>query len=223
MANVNQVSGNVLETVIEQVNGAIMEKYEQRRADEELFLMGMRLGRALAEQGLPDARLEFFSKQAQVAQCLEEAFELTAKMNKLAKVIVHGALKEQVKTHGMWSVGRGYPAPQNALADEIEQKYHLQISSIRQSYTDDDIDLEFDVGGTVGEIFARFGFEASITAVACCYEGKAVEYYSEEDIEHELSDVKFSFGWEPCEEHMGRLEGLANELEKLYLVEVLSG
>ena len=56
MANINKVTNSATAAVIKQVNEAISEKYVERRADEELFMMGVKLGRTLAEHGQSDVR-----------------------------------------------------------------------------------------------------------------------------------------------------------------------
>ena len=219
MANLNQINNDVVANVIAQVNGAISMKYEQRNADEDLFLMGVKLGRVLAEQEVGDVCLEFFANQRLTATCLAQACELRKEIDTIAKDIVVEAVKEQVALHGVWSVGPGSYG-KDELDLDVAAKYNLQVTWTNQSYADDDIYIEFSLKGRLAKEIKKFGFKPRISGVIECYEGKQVSFYDEKDAELDLHQIRFDLSEEPSIEYVERLRALKDALTKMYVFEL---
>lgn len=219
MAKVNQVNNEVVANMIAEVNGAIVEKYGQRRADEELFLMGVKLGRVFAEQGRCDVRLDFFANQELATDCLEQAMELCKQMDEIAKAIVIDAITAQVEEHGVWSVGPGSRG-KDELSLDIANKYNIQVKWSNQSHTDDNIDIVFAMTGRLADEIKRHGFEPEISAEVFCFEGKSVDFYRESSVADDIGGVKFLLGWQSTVEYVNRLKALKDALKKMYVFEL---
>ena len=219
MANINKVANSATAAVIKQVNEAISEKYVERRADEELFMMGVKLGRTLAEHDQSDVRLEFFANQQLETECLEQAWDLRKEMDVIAEEIVIAAITSQVQEHGVWSVGPGSRG-KDELSLDIASKYNLQVEWSSQSYTDDDIDIKFTLQGRLADEIVRHGFEPEISAVVQCYEGKSVDFYRESNVTDAIGSIKFGFSWGSTVECVNRLKALKDALTKMYVFEL---
>lgn len=219
MANLNKVNNEVVVNTISQINLVIGKGYEQRRADEKLFLMGVKLGRVLAEQGVEDVRLDFFVNQELATDCLEQAMELCKQMDEIAKAIVIDAITAQVEEHGVWSVGPGSHG-KDEFSLGVANKYNLQVKWSNQSHTDDNIDIVFAMTGRLADEIKRHGFEPEISAEVFCFEGKSVDLYRESSVADDIGTVRFSFSWKPTVECVNRLKALKDALTKMYVFEL---
>lgn len=219
MANLNKVTNEVVVNTMAQINSALGKRYEQRRADEKLFLMGVKLGRVLAEQEVEDVRLDFFVNQELATDCLEQAMELCKQMDEIAHAIVIDAITAQVEEHGVWSVGPGSHG-KDELSLDVANRYNLQVNWSNQSHTDENIDIVFAMTGRLADEIVRHGFEPEISAEVYCFEGKSVDFYRESSVADDIESVKFQLGWQSTVECVNRLKALKDALTKMYVFEL---
>ncbi|CAB4719217.1 unannotated protein [freshwater metagenome] len=130
---------------------------------EEIFNLGVKIGRELQAKNLPDYRLETFVKKEEIENLRES---IRNKKREIADLIlnqVHAAIKEIIDEGDSWDVGVGsYYRNDGKFSDEIVKKYFVQFESIQQPQTNGSFETYFRVKGKLEETFNKFEYGTTI-------------------------------------------------------------
>lgn len=126
-----------------------------RPINEELFNIGVELGRLLEAEKINSYRSPFFQQLEQQTDDRETKREIAEKIANLLLQMVVKANKEQLKETGFVEYSAARYTSGSNLKDEISEKYSIKYRSITQTEVGGDFDIHFEVIGELKSIFEK--------------------------------------------------------------------
>lgn len=159
-----------------------------RQIDEELFNIGVELGRLLEKRGIDAHRLQFFEQQE--ARRIEEKnkYDLAKKSGKVILQLVQAAYILQYKEYGSieFSDNRNHHSD-SKLEDEIAERFCLQLANTNQNSVGGELELGFRILGQLAILFERYELPPFILIILENDSGEdSVTLYDEESIQRTL-------------------------------------
>lgn len=159
-----------------------------RQIDEELFNIGVELGRLLEKRGIDAHRLQFFEQQE--ARRIEEKnkYDLAKKSGKVILQLVQAAYILQYKEYGSieFSDNRNHRSD-SKLEDEIAERFCLQLANTNQNSVGGELELGFRILGQLAILFERYELPPFILIILENDSGEdSVTLYDEESIQRTL-------------------------------------
>ncbi len=121
---------------------------------EELYKLGIQVGRYLEKNGLPGYRSKVFIDREVVRKNRDTVREKIDALEQLLLKIVKCAIAESIEAGNRWSVSTDNSyTDKGTFGDEISKKYLIQYSRTEQEDTDCDFEVLFDLIGELKEAF----------------------------------------------------------------------
>ena len=113
---------------------------------EELYKLGIQVGRYLEKNGLPGYRSKVFIDREVVRKNRDTVREKIDALEQLLLKIVKCAIAESIEAGNRWSVSTDNSyTDKGTFGDEISKKYLIQYSRTEQEDTDCDFEVLFDL------------------------------------------------------------------------------
>lgn len=159
-----------------------------RQIDEELFNIGVELGRLLEKREIDAHRLQFFEQQE--ARRIEEKnkYDLAKKAGKVILQLVQAAYILQYKEYCSieFSDNRNHRSD-SKLEDEIAERFCLQLANTNQNSVGGELELGFRILGQLAILFERYELPPSIRIILENDSGEdSVTLYDEESIQRKI-------------------------------------
>lgn len=159
-----------------------------RQINEELFNIGVELGRLLEKRGIDAHRLQFFEQQE--ARRIEEKnkYDLAKKSGKVILQLVQAAYILQYKEYGSieFSDNRNHRSD-SKLEDEIAERFCLQLANTNQNSVGGELELGFRILSQLAILFERYELPPFILIILENDSGEdSVTLYDEESIQRTL-------------------------------------
>lgn len=189
---------------------------------EEIFNIGVKIGRELESTNLPDYRLDIFIKKEE-RENLREAIRKTRR--EIADLIlnqVHAAIKEIIEEGDSWEVGvSSYYRNDGKFSEEIVNKYFVQFDSIQQRQTNGSFETYFSVKGKLEETFKRFEYG---TTVEITLDNDSGEDNTSINREHDIQNLyspSLMFGVEESIEGLEKLKKFKEAIVKNLMFQII--
>jgi len=152
---------------------------------EAIFNVGVKIGRELELNKLPDYRLDFFKNLEDLSNIQEKIRALKKEVANLILQQIQNAVKEIISDGSSWTVGvTSYYRNDGKFSDEIVKKYCVNFLSAEQPQTHGHFDTHFEVTGRLGNTFEKYGYSNRIDVTLDNDSGEDnISIYNEDDVE----------------------------------------
>lgn len=206
---------------IDAITAELLETCPNSLRIEEAFSLGVRLGRYLEKNDLDDVVLSCFDARHAIEKLREEEGALLEDIYKCTRIILRGAIDEQVAINGRWEVGCTRFERLGLFDDAVVDNHKIQLKNVEQHDSGGDIDAEFELIGDLATVFERHKFPPLLMTSFSCYDEESVVLHSGADVS-KYQKVKIDTPPVPNEEYLNQLSSLRDDLSKMYLMQMLA-
>ena len=211
-------------TEIEKLN-AKLNKYHggHRNVDEELFNLGVKLGRLLEQQKIEDFRLAYFVNQ-EVANNLQSAKQiLIDEIERILLGLLTMAIKEQISLYDSVSFDADWTTRRTTkLKDDIVNTFCLQIDDVSQQEVDGDLQVTFMTSGELSKILKKHKVVDKFAATLCNDNGgDGCTIHNENKVEDAFEYASIRLHAHDKKLKIDRLKAISNDLTGFYTFFVL--
>lgn len=192
------------------------------QVNEELFNIGVELGRLLEKESIDAHRLQFFQQQEAKQLEQQNKYALANKAGRVILQLVQAAYTLQYQEYGVieFSDDRNYRSD-SKLDDEIAKRYCLQHANTNQNSIGGELELEFRIIGQLAKLFEQYDLPPFVRIILENDSGEdSVTLYDEDSIQRALrarGDIFTNTRYIPT----SSLEQFGIELEKLVLFNLI--
>jgi hypothetical protein len=189
---------------------------------EAIFNVGVKIGRELELNKLPDYRLDFFKNLENLENIQEKIRTTKREVADLILQQIHNAVKEIISDGTSWTVGvTSYHRNDGKFSDEIVKKYCVRFLSVEQPQTHGHFDTHFEITGRLGKTFEKYGFSNRIEVTLDNDSGEDnMSIYSEDDVESFYSP-SLNFRVEPTQEGLENLIKFKESILKNLMFQII--
>lgn len=151
---------------INQINAAITEI--RGRDDEEIFKLGVELGRYLASSGETFDRLPFFVQREAQRNKDERIREKNRVVSELFRRLFFVSCVLQMRKKGSitFDANNYWSSEKIGFDDDVEAELFVRCNSVQQEDEEQDFDIEYEVIGDLADLFDKFELRKSMTITA---------------------------------------------------------
>lgn len=214
-----------MNTTINEIESELTNAIKKFGTDnEQVFNLGVKLGRELERTNKPDYRLAIFSEIEAKKDISEQARQLKNSIEKLLLSRVKLAVTEIINTDYDWTVGVGsYYYGDGKFSDGIVKKYSVEFESISQPNTDGHFETYFSIEGKLLQCFEEYGCTPRLEVTLDNDSGEDhVSLNSEDDVGH-LYGPYLHMPVPSTEEELEKLIKLKSSLEKVLMFNIIGG
>jgi len=148
----------------------------KQRYDEDLFNMGVELGRLLQSQNISQFRpacfIEFDKRNSEFRSLAQPIKEI----NEIFEVIVRNAIASQIEKTGEFIFScKNSEYKTSKFDDELVEKFQLQIDSTTQEHSGAHIQVTLKIVGALADVFEKRGIRPILLADIDCDTGENYE------------------------------------------------
>lgn len=195
----------------------------QQRYDEDLFNMGVELGRLLQSQNISEFRPACFIEfDKQYSEFLSLADPIK-NINGIFEVIVCNAIASQIEKTGEFIFAyknREYQTTK--FDDEVVEKFQIQIDSTTQEYSGAHIQITLKIVGALAEAFEKRGVRPVLQADVDCDTGENYEIMTTPELVRKINWVETALDARDKKMTKEILADIAAEIEPVYAWLLLS-
>jgi len=187
------------------------------RNEEQIFNLGVKLGRHLERAQLPDVRLDYFEDKVMQLAFRDEIKKINDEINARLLRLVKLAIKDQIRKSKwkMWEFDARSSDNQFAMLDlSIVQKRNIQFVDAQESSEDIAVVAYFELTGKLKDIFESHAQAASFYAVFEDIDGNNRVQFTKEEQLHEVQRCNFEIKYRSVEESYKSLKDLFAEFDK---------
>jgi len=131
---------------IEEISNRVKSYCENiQRYDEEMFNLGIELGRQLNEQKIDDFRLKIWSDIENDNSKEVEIRNAVDKVENFLAMLVRFSIAEHIEETGSWSIAKDGGYRLEKFSDEIVNKYNVQVLSCDMESYGGEFIVDFEV------------------------------------------------------------------------------
>ena len=192
--------------------------------NEQVFNLGVKLGRELEKTNKPDYRLAIFSELEVEKDISEQARNIKRSIEKLLLSRVRLAITDIINANYGWTVGVGqYYNGDGKFSDEIIKKYDIQFDSIHQPNTNGHFDTYFSIKGKLLKCFEEYGCTPRLEVTLDNDSGEDhMNLTDESDVESLYSPI-LQMPIPKTKDELDNLIKLKNSLEKVLMFNIIGG
>lgn len=174
---------------IGEINDAVKALSSSMRNGEELFKLGVELGKFLATSGADFDRLPYFVERELENSKQERLREKRQAISDVIQRLIVVACAEQIKISGSitfdsvmyWRGGK-------LIDDEVADEFFVQCHSVRQEDEEQDFEVEFEIIGELADLFHKYEARTTI-----CVNAHNLDYDTKLVVTN-VDDLKGTFG-----------------------------
>ena len=192
--------------------------------NEEVFNLGVKLGRELERINKPDFRLAIFSEIEAKQDISEQARIIKNGIEKLLLSRVRLAVTDIINASYGWTFGVGqYYSGDGKFSDDIIKKYDVKFYAIDQHNTNGDFDTYFSIKGKLLKCFEEYGCTPRLEVVLDNDSGEDhINLTDECDVEN-LYSPRLQMPIPSTRDELDKLITLKASLEKVLMFNIIGG
>ena len=191
---------------------------------EAIFNVGVKIGRELEINKLPDYRLDFFKNLEDLSNIQEKIRTTKRDVADLILKQIHNAIKEIISDGSSWTVGVGsYYRNDGKFSEDIVNKYCVKFLSAEQPQTHGHFDTYFEITGRLANTFEKYEYNNRIEVTLDNESGEDnVSIYDESDIDN-LYSPNLNFYTDETQEELDKLIKFKNSIIKNLMFQIIDG
>ena len=212
-----------MENNLTKIEEELILHYKQFGTDiETIFNIGVKIGRELELNKLPDYRLDFFKNLEDLSNIQEQIRTVRKEVADLILQQIHNAVKEIISDGTSWTVGAtSYYRNDGKFSDDIVKKYCVNFLSAEQPQTHGHFDTHFEITGRLGKTFEKYGYSNRIDVTLDNDSGEDnISIYNESDVESFYSP-SLNFRVEPTQEGLENLVKFKESILKNLMFQII--
>lgn len=204
-----------MNTKIQQIEDLLEQHCKSiHRYDEELFNLGVEMGRVLEKNSISSYRPKVFIDFEEKNNAYERKAEQISRADKAVAFIIRNGVAEHVENFGEFCFdSETYKC--DKLDESVVEKFGVQIDRTTQREHGGSFEAEFRLSGQVGQVLEKYGIDAWVRADVDNTTGDEQEtIYSGDDVD-KIFGVSLRLNGHNTELDDKQLESLADELEQI--------
>ncbi len=187
-----------------------------RTVDEQLFNLGVKLGRQLERDGLADYRPPFFVEQENAENIAQTKAALIRKAEALILGVVKRAYKAEMDVSGAITIDASYSGRNDTnLSEDIVNRFFVKHTHTEQYHSGQDFTLTFLLQGNLLDIFQRHSVSPQVEITVSNNGGEEDEtLYDAEDIDHQFFRINIKQHAHTTRLSVEELTAFVEDLEK---------
>lgn len=184
------------------------------RFDEELFNLGVEMGRLLERNNIPLHRPKIFVDFEEKNNAFDKRAEQISRANKSVAFIIRNAIAEHVENFWEFCFSRNRHSC-TKLDESLVEKFGVQTVRTTQVEHGGSFEAEFELSGQIGQVLEKYGIDAWARADVDNTSGDEQEtIYSADDVD-KIFGVNLRLNGHNTEFDYEQLRSLADELEQI--------
>ncbi len=184
------------------------------RYDEELFNIGVELGRLLERNNISLHRPKIFVDFEEDNNAFNKRAEQISRANKAVAFIIRNAIAEHVENFWEFCFSKSRHSC-TKLDESLVEKFGVQTVRTTQVEDGGSFEAEFELSGQVGQVLEKYGIDAWARADIDNTSGDEQEIiYSADDVD-KIFGVNLRLNGRNTEFEYEQLQSLADELEQI--------
>jgi len=208
-----------MSTKLNEINDKLAEQLTQGWSlnREDLFNLGVELGRELAAHNLVTYRSPIWEKREKENKQDLEIRNAVDKIEDFIATLVKLSVTEKIEETGSWSIAKGGGYTLEKFSDEIVKKYNVQVLRCDMESYGGEFTVTFSVEGELAKLFKKHNVYDQFTVRIyndCGEDHQAIYNVKEVDnyIDSVTAHIRDGNGWE-----LGKCEDFLLEISKPYL------
>ena len=202
----------------------IRELTEDRKYKlEDVFNLGVELGRCLEKENLSDLRLSYFSETEEKLDLRKNFGQLHRKVCDWLERLVKASIKDQINQNnfGEWSIGFNRLYGNNGEFDpSVVKKRYVQFSSVRRGEGEHFI-AYFELQGKIRSLFDKHNQPTNFEIIVDNDDGEDYVSISKEGQIDSLYGCMISYDCDLSKDSVDNYAKFVNDLEKSLLLMLL--
>ena len=211
---------------ISKINDFLIEHAKRKQEiNEELFNLGVKLGRQLERDGVTDYRLPFFVEFENAESVKKKKTALISKAEKLILDVVKKAYKAEMDVSGAITIDASYSGRNDThLCEDIVNRFFVKHTHTEQYHSGQDFTLTFLLQGNLLDIFQRHSVSPQVEITVSNNGGEEDEtLYDAEDIDHQFFSINIEQHAHTTRLSVEELTAFVEDLEKNLIFLLIKG
>lgn len=187
------------------------------RFDEELFNLGVEMGRLLERNNIPLHRPKIFVEFEEKNNAFDRKNAQINRIEKVVAFLIRNAVAEQVENHFEFDFDSNASSHScDKLDDSIVEKFGVQVSRTTQREHGGSFETNFTLSGQVADILKKYDLDVNARADVDNSSGDEHEtIYSAEDVDR-IFGVSIGLNAHNTDLDEAQLTALADEIEQIH-------
>lgn len=189
---------------------------ESFRCDEDLFNLGVELGRLLEKQKITSYRPTYFVDAENKNNLFEKKIAIIRRIDNSIEYLLKNAIAEYIDANGPFEFSANrHSSSSDKFDQELSNKFHIQVVRTTQREVGGSFEVELSLTNEIAKIFKKYNESTSARAQVDNSTGDTHEtIYRRESVEKIFSvDSNISAHYTKLTPE--ELENFANEIEKI--------
>ena len=190
---------------------------------EDVFNLGVELGRCLEKENLSDLRLSYFAEAEEKSDLRKNFGQLHRKVCDWLERLVKASIKDQINQNkfGEWSIGFNRLYGNNGEFDpSVVKKRYVQFSTVRRGEGEHFI-AYFELQGKIRDLFEKHNQPTNFEIIVDNDDGEDYVSISKEGQIDSLYGCMISYNCDLSKESVDDYAKFVNDLEKSLLLMLL--
>jgi hypothetical protein len=189
---------------------------------EELFNLGVELGRRFSEHKIDDFRLDTWINLEKNHNRVNLIIESERKIEEFIAKLLRLSILHQIKVNGSWSIARGGGYGMDRFEDEVVEQFNVQVVNCEMDIDGGDFVVNFEVTGELARIFDKYNISKRFETVIINHHGtNDQQLYDTKDLRSYISNInahiRNSNNWE-----LDEYEKFLQEISKPFIFYILT-